>query len=134
MTKSTCEPSHVREPTPDTINDSLLCLQTVNLNVYLLRCFFYQQMNQMQRLRAKHQAEVRESCRKVGDGIKRFGGGQGYRKVNKPWLMRLTGIKLPNKEHVGAGPSEPRGLLQICSRYATWFFCGSINKWNRTCL
>jgi hypothetical protein len=73
----------------------------------------------MQRPSCKHQAEVRESCERIGDRIKWVGGvketPRSPTESANLGLWGLTDTKQLTKEQAGAGPRPSSQLQQICN-------------------
>jgi hypothetical protein len=85
---------------------------------------------QVQRPTAKHQAEFRESCGKVGD---RTNWARGPRRPTESTNLspeRFTEAETPTKSMQELGLDS----IHIWNRCAAWFSCGSPNNWNRVCL
>jgi hypothetical protein len=78
----------------------------------------------MQRTMVKHQAELWESCGRVGDMIEEAWGvrdttrGPTESTNLGPW--GLTEHEPPTKEYTGAGPRHPTHLKQMCSLVFMW--------------
>ena len=78
----------------------------------------------MQRPTAKHQAELKESCGRVGDRIERAGEVKDITRRPtessnlSPW--GLTETEPPTKEHACVGPRPPTHLQQIYSLVFMW--------------
>ena len=102
MTGPTWDPSHQRDPTPDTINTNLLFLNTGPQHNYTLRDFTQQLIENMQRSTAKYQAEFEEDCER-GEGKVEGARGQEH-------PQQLTAFESPTK----AQHSMDLDLLHIC--------------------
>lgn len=89
----------------------------------------------MQRRIAKHQAELVESCRRVGDRIEQAGEVKDTTRKHTvstnldPW--QLTETEPLTKQLAGAGR---RPLYTLVADVQFWSSCGSHNNYSRSCL
>jgi hypothetical protein len=99
---------------PDTINDTLLFLQTRTQHNCLLRDSIKHQMETDAETTAKHQTELRMSCGIVGDRSKQAGGVKDTpRRPIKSTVLGPWGISEPGppaRVYAGAGPRPPTHL------------------------
>ena len=131
MTDLTWDPSHGREPTLDTIDDILLCLQIGALHNFL-RGLIQQFMETDAEIHSQTSGEALQVMWKSGRYD--WASQSGKRPQRKPYLQSQL-----MWDHDGSHSLNHQlkctqwsdiGPLHICSSFATWSSCVSSNIWS----